>query len=228
MKQTLALATLIGIIGLMLLPGSAPAQEEWQNRIYAKVDIGGDWTSSTEVTEIFGQPVVPGSRVEFEPGVRFGATFGYNATDWFAGEFELGVMDNSIKSITGAYVDAFFVNVPILVNAKFQLPTRTRFTPYAGIGGGGASSVLDIDHLDYGFTHLWGSASDFVWAWQAFAGVRFAINDRMGLGVEYRYFRSEAPSFDVDYGYYYNIYSDHIKFGDIETQAVSLRFDFVL
>ena len=217
----LALAVLLASVS----PFSAGAQEDWQKRIYVKFDAGAAWTSTTEVKEMFGS-VTPGTEVEFDLGPRLGVDFGYNVTDWFAGELEVGIMANSISKITGASeADATFLNVPVMLNARFQLPNRSIFTPYAGIGAGGASSVLDINSIEYGNTRFWGSASDAVFAWQAFAGFRVALNQNMGLGAEYRYFRSEGPSFETDYGWYWNIQSDRIAFGDIETHVVSLRFD---
>src|SRR5436309_468371 len=84
---------------------------------YLKGDLGGNLTQDTELREFFG-PVTPGSKVKFDPGVRFGVAAGYHVTDWFAAEGEFGVMANNIRSITDAtrVHDAVFSNVPFLVN----------------------------------------------------------------------------------------------------------------
>jgi opacity protein-like surface antigen len=209
----------------LLVRVPARAQDDWRHRAYVKADAGAVLTSSTGVGEIFG-PVAPGTRIDFEAGPRFAVDVGYNVTDWFAGELEVGIMANSIDKIGGAQrVEATFLNVPVLLNARFQLPTGTPFTPYVGIGGGGASSVLDVNHLDYGNTHVWGTGSDAVFAWQVFGGFRVAFNHHMGLGLEYRYFRSEAPSFEAEQGTFWNAASDRLKIGEIESHVISLRFD---
>lgn len=215
---------LLGVVSAVPLVGRAQ-NEEWLKKVYVQVDGGAAWTSSTEVSSIFGMPS-PGSTASFDVGPRFGADFGYQFTDWVAGEFDLGFMANSIKSISGTWAsDATLTSVPMMFNVKFRLPNRSLVTPYAGMGVGGSSSFLDVDQI--GYQNIWfsGSGSDFVFAWQAFAGFRVALNENMGLGVEYRYFHSDGPSFEADYGYYYDSWSNAMQFGDIETQSVSLRFD---
>lgn len=212
-------------LGVMCAVPGAFAQQDWPQRLYIKVDGGVAWMPNADVKEIFG-PVPSGTEAEFDPGPRFGFDIGYNVTDWFAAEFETGFMANSLKRITGAWdTDATFINVPLLVNAKFQLPNNTPLTPYAGVGVGGASSVLDIDELNYGNTHVWGSAADITFAWQGFAGLRYALNDKMGLGLEYHYIWSQGPSFESEDGWYWDSHSDRIKFGDLQTHAISVRFD---
>jgi OmpA-OmpF porin, OOP family len=222
MKTLLKFSVLLCAIGLAVQAHAQPRANTW----YGKADIGGSWIGDTDLKEVFG-PAVPGARVKFDPGVRFGLGVGYNVTDWFAGEAEIGMNWNNIDDMTGAQrVDAMFINVPFLVNAKFQLPNPSRFRPYIGAGVGGASSVLDVDELWYGNTRLWGSASDVTFAWQGFAGVQFDLNERMSLGVEYRFLWSDSPSFDIDWGWYWNIQGRQAKFGDIETHAVSFTFQY--
>lgn len=196
------------------------------NTWYGKADLGGSWVGDTELHEVFG-PVVPGAEVSFDPGVRFGLGFGYNVTEWFAAEAELGMIWNEIDEMTGAsYVDARLLNVPFLVNAKLQWPNASVVRPYVGAGAGGASSVLDIDDLHYGNAFFWGSASDVTFAWQGFAGVQFELGQNMSLGVEYRYLWSESPSFDADWGFFAPLRSRQTRFGDIETHSISLAFNY--
>ena len=67
------------------------------NRLYIKADVGGNLTPDTTLKEFFGEPLTAGSKVKFDPGVRFGIAAGYQITDWFAPEVESGFMANSIK-----------------------------------------------------------------------------------------------------------------------------------
>lgn len=224
MKSSFQWLALVSLGVMCVLPG-ALAQQDWEQRVYMKVDGGAAWLPNADVKEVFG-PVPSGTEAEFDVGPRFGFAIGYKATDWFAAEFETGFMANSINKITGAWdTDATFVNVPLFVNARFQLPNNTPLTPYVGAGVGGASSVLDIDELHYGNTHVWGSAADFTFAWQGFAGLRYAINDKMGLGLEYHYIWADGPSFESDEGWYWYPHSDRIAFGEMQTHTISLQFD---
>ncbi len=192
-------------------------------RLYFKADLGGNITLDTDLREFFG-PVTPGSKVRFEPGLRAGFGVGYDLTDFFAFEGEFGVMENHIDSITDATRnDAWFSQVPFLVNVKLKLPNSSIITPYIGGGVGGSAAILDIDEIALNGNFVHGSDSDVVFAYQAFGGLRVRINERMGLSVEYRYFATDAPTWhsdDIVVG------SDSIRFGRGEVHAFSLAFDY--
>src|SRR5262249_22963172 len=120
-------------------------------RFYVKADVGGNITQNADLKEFFG-PVAPGTKVKFDPGFRAGLTGGYQLTDWFAPEIEVGFLENRIDSITGAdrVHDAWFGNVPFLVNGKLQYPNSSPITPYAGAGIGFSEAIIDVGHLDVG------------------------------------------------------------------------------
>jgi OmpA-OmpF porin, OOP family len=193
---------------------------------YLKVDLGGEVAQDTDLKDFFGV-AAPGAKVQFDPGVRVGFAGGYQVTEWFSAEFETGVMENRIRSITGAdYVDnAYFGNVPLLVNAKLQLPNPSRFTPYIGGGAGGAVSFLDVDGIRMNGVRLQGDSADAVFAWQGFAGVRYAINPWMGLSLEYHYFAADSPNWEADF-VHGPVVNNSLRFGQTRIHAVSLAFDF--
>ncbi|HLH54169.1 MAG TPA: outer membrane beta-barrel protein [Verrucomicrobiae bacterium] len=192
---------------------------------YLKADAGGDITLNTNLKEFFG-PVAPGTRVKFDPGLRGGIAGGYQVCQWFAPEFEIGFLENQISSITGAdrVHDAWFANVPFLVNGKFQYPNSSPLTPYAGAGVGFSEAIIDVGRIDINGTSLHGNISDTVFAWQAFAGLRYQINESMGLSVEYRYFAADGANWRADFTE--NTASDTMRMGRTQTHAVSLAFDF--
>ncbi len=133
-------------------------------------------------------------------------------------------MENYISSISEAqHVDAIFSSVPFMVNAKFQWPNNSRFTPYIGGGVGVSAAILDVDNIELNNTYLTGTESDAVFAYQGFAGLRYKINDNMGLSIEYRFFGCDAPSWEAE-SYYTE--TDRVKFGSIATHSLSLAFDF--
>src|SRR5258708_16307050 len=207
-----------------LLAWSLPALGQ-SSRFYAKADVGGNITQDTSLNEFFG-PVAPNTKVKFDPGYRAGIAGGYQLTDWFAPEVEFGFMENKIDSITGAdrVHDSWFASVPFLVNGKLQYPNSSPITPYAGAGVGFSEALLSVGHIDLGGTSLHGDISDTVFAWQAFAGLRYKINDQMGLRVEYRYFRTDGASWQADFTA--GTASDTLRMGRTQTHAISLAFDF--
>jgi opacity protein-like surface antigen len=217
-----ALRLLAGSMVITLFITAAQAQDPLLG-LYFKADAGGNWTKSTSLREFFG-PVTPGSRVEFDPGPRFGLTAGYDVLEFLGLEAQIGVMENEISSISEATgLDARLINVPFMANARLHLPTYFKVAPYIGAGVGGSSTILDAGRITINDTSLRGSDSDTVFAWQAFAGIRFALTQHMGLSFEYRYFESDpakwrADSFGTD--------TSFMRFGKIKTQAVSVAFDW--
>jgi opacity protein-like surface antigen len=210
---------LICVGGLLLLcPVASQAQVE---KLYIRADAGGNLTHNTELKEFFGESLAPNSKVKFDPGVRFGIAAGYQLTDWFAPELQTGIMANSIESITDASrVDAVFSNVPLLGGVRLQCPYWQRFQPYLGGGAGASFPVLDADRITIGGTSIHGSDADAVFAYHAFGGLRFKLNDRMGLGLEYHYFHADGARWEADFT------SDKMRMGGTETHAVSIAFDF--
>ncbi len=217
-----AVGLLVGSSSLLLAPLTGRCGTDG---LYFKADAGGNVTEDIKLNEFFG-PVTPGSKVKLDPGVRFGLTAGYDVCDWFGFEGELGVFANKITSMTDATEvhDAYFENAPFLVNAKLHLPYWYRLSPYVGAGVGGSVSILDVDHVTINGISLHGSDSDVVFAYQAFAGLRFMINKHMGVSVEYRYFAADAPSWTADETF--GTVSDKVKFGHAYTHSASVAFDW--
>jgi opacity protein-like surface antigen len=221
MNNSLKRLPVYGIAAIsILLAVQAHAQ---YGRFYAIGDVGGNLTSDTDLREFFG-PVSPNSKVKFDPGFRFGATFGYEVTEWFSAEGQTGIMANSIKSITDSTThDAVFSNVPFLANVRFQIP-RCWITPYIGGGVGFSTTIIDVDDIEINGVFMNGSDADAVFAYQGFAGVRFRINSQMSLAVEYRYFWADPAEWRADVSFGTN--TDKIRFGGSETQTLSIAFAY--
>lgn len=219
--KALGLSGAIGAISFCSILMAGAQEVGW----YVKADAGGNITQDTDLKEFFG-PVEPGTRVKFAPGYRLGIGGGYQLTDWFAAEAEVGFMGNHIDSITGASEvhDAWFSNVPFLVNAKLQWPNQSRLTPYIGGGVGFSEAILNVDQITLNNTSLHGDNSDTVFAYQAFGGLRYRLNDRMGLSLEYRYFATDGAEWRSDFTF--GTASDRMRFGGTQTHALSVAFDF--
>ena len=219
--RSIALLTLSGGLAL-LVSQTAQAQLD---RLYVKGDVGGNLTRDTSLREFFGEPLAANSKIKFEPGVRVGLVSGYHLTDWFAVEGETGVMANSIDSITDASrVDAVFSNVPLLFNVRLQCPRWDMVKPYLGGGVGGSFPVIDADRITIGGTSMHGSDASAVFAYQAFAGLRFKLNDQIGLALEYHYFHADGAEWKADFAS--GTASDTLRFGPTDTHALSIAFEF--
>lgn len=211
-------------LGLLAVTALSTAYAE-QGKFYVAADAGAVVTVDTELKEFFGQPLLPNSQVSFDPGFRLGVRGGYGVTDWFDTEVETGFMANHIKSVTGASeTDASLTNIPLLFNARFHCPSLHKVSPYFGGGFGCSTTILSADELVIGGTALDGSTAGIVFAYQAFAGVRVALNERMGLSLEYHYFAttSSTMSADVTVG----TASDEVKLGGTASHAVTIAFDY--
>jgi len=218
-SKYLACLSILAVLGF--LANTACGQS---TGLYVRGDLGGNITENTGLKEFFGA-VTPGSKVKFDPGARFGVAVGYHLTDWLSVEGETGVMANNIESITEATrVDAQFANVPFLANVRIQLPCRCRVTPYLGGGVGGSVSILDADPIDLNGTRMSGSAgSDIIFAYQAFGGLRYKLNDQMGISLEYHYFATQDSDFRADFTV--GTDTDHIRLKGVATHAISVAFD---
>lgn len=72
----------------------------------------------------------------------------------------------------------------LMSNIYFDFPNRSAFTPYIGVGVGGARVENELGERDAAF------------AYQGRAGVELALGGRFSVGAEYVYFRTA----DVVYG----------------------------
>jgi len=226
---------LLGMLGVFTLLSQGE-----ESRFYIKGDLGGNLTSDSQGS-VRGDPTFGiffgtrniGFKARFEPGERAGVACGYQITDWFAAEGEIGAVVNEVDSRNSfppsrvGFRDGTFANVPLLFNVKLQYPNHSHWTPYIGAGLGVSAAILDVDTIissnaltDFQRVHT--SGADAVFAYQAFAGLRYRLNERMGLSVEYRYLATDAPEWDLEND---RSARSTLSFGRIETHAFSLAFD---
>jgi opacity protein-like surface antigen len=103
--------------------------------------------------------------------------------------------------VEGESIDASLTQVPFMGNVVIQCNNFDRFVPFVGAGAGGVSSILDIDErFDVGTGTLFveGNDADLVFGYHAFAGFRYEFNERMGVGLIYRFMGIQDSSWDVD------------------------------
>jgi opacity protein-like surface antigen len=212
----------LAVWSVALLPLLSARAEK--SHFYVEGDIGGAVTVDTQLKEFFG-PVLPNSEIKFDPGLWLGLRGGYGLTDWFDAEVETGFVANRIESVTGATeTEAALTNIPLLLNARFHCPALHRVSPYFGGGLGLSTTILSGDDLVIGGTRMQGSVAGVVFAYQAFAGLRFAINDRMGLSVEYHYFATTSSEMNANVTV--GTFSDTVELGGTATHAATIAFDY--
>jgi len=211
-------------LGIITLSTWSTARAE-QGKFYVEADAGAVVTMDTQLKKFFGTPLAPNSELTFDPGFRLGIRGGYGVTDWFDAEVETGIMANNIDSATGATeTDASLSNIPFLINARFHCPMLHRVNPYFGGGLGGSETILSGNDLVINGTYMDGSIGGIVFAYQAFAGVRFAINDRMGLSLEYHYFATTDSTMDA--GVTVGTSSNQVKLGGTSSHTATIAFDY--
>jgi opacity protein-like surface antigen len=161
---------------LALPPLAASAQD---GGFYLRAFGGASQLRDTDVTGAVTGPA------QFGSGPVAGAAFGHDyAGSPFRSEIEFAYRSGEADPFGGgATVD--FASTTLMLNGYYDFATTGRLTPYVGAGAG---FVTEID-FDISGGAAPGEYSDRGgFAWQAMAGVSFALSDRLGLTTELRYF----------------------------------------
>ena len=79
-------------------------------------------------------------------------------------------------------------SIAVMGNLLYDIKTGTAFTPYIGVGAGIAQVRLDLGGFD---------DRDWVFAYQGIAGVSYALTHNLALTLDYRYFATLDPKFDL-------------------------------
>ncbi len=144
-------------------------------------------------------------RVEFDPGINLGGTFGYDL-GIVRVEGEISYKNAEIRSITDQ-ADGFRFGNPdgnldalaMMFNAFYDLHNNSAVTPYWG-GGIGFATLHLSDTFGTDATGqrvpLYPADDATVFAYQAGAGLEIALNRQLSLDLGYRYFGTSKARFD--------------------------------
>lgn len=203
-----------------------------ESRPYLTLEAGPTFAEDVTLHDFVG--VSSGNRVEFDPGFRFGVGGGYSFNDIVAIGGETGVSYNSFDRISGNFFgegDSGVGNMPLLANIVFKLPNKTGLVPFVGGGAGVSFTFFSADELVFDPTPaagdetiVDGSDSDAVFAWQLFGGLKFRLDERMSLGVAYKYLRTEAPVWEADEDTFPSGLSNEIRLSGMATHSVAFVF----
>ena len=141
------------------------------------------------------EPVAAG-RWEHSAGPAWDTSLGWNFNSYEAAGLEFGFAGAGSNNVPGFSLNnPRLANVPVLANVTLSLPRPgCRWMPYLGAGAGGDDVVYAPEGFGQGVPSLFGNQNDVVFAWQAFAGWKFRMNDRLSLGLGYKYFAAGNPA----------------------------------
>ena len=168
---------------------------------YFRMGIGPTFFQDSELKNFTVSGLgFPSSQVSYDVGVSFNAAFGWSFNRYVALDFDTGYVWGQMNNAPGYSVNnSSMANIPFLGNVILSLPIRhTNVVPYIGGGAGGADAIFDAHNFTFNSAlgpFVDGTASDVVFAYQAFAGVRFMLGQGISVGVGYRYFATGNPTF---------------------------------
>lgn len=194
MKHTIRSLALVGVGCAALLGWPQPGHGQ---NFYLDANAGVALADDVKLRR-FLVPT-PGAELELDPGSRLSVAGGYNFCEYFGLQLETGFIFDNIKNMGGGDDDATLAHVPLLVDAvlRYDKPD-CKWVPYAGAGAGGDLSVLALDHVRAPTGAVVdGSDSSLVFAWQAFAGVRYKFNQNMSIGGGYKFYSANGASWEV-------------------------------
>jgi opacity protein-like surface antigen len=190
---------------------------------YIRLDSGGTFFRDGQLTQ-FGGPA--NNPVHYNVGFDFDTAIGYAFNKYVGADFEFGIIGARINSVPGFITSGSYLdNVPFLGNLTLSYPIpRTLIVPYIGGGAGGSASSFNTDGFGInGGNAVFGYESSVEFAWQAFAGVRIKLNSKMSLGIGYKYFATENPSFTYPPAFIGNP-NLTVGFTGVRTHSILLTF----
>lgn len=95
---------------------------------------------------------------------------------------------------------------------------RIGLVPFLGAGGGGLYSAIDLERLTASGRLLGDSNDSLDPAYQAFAGLKYAYNDRLDVGVVYKYLVADTPEWKLN--------GSPVRAEAVKTHSVSLVLSY--
>ena len=180
------------MIGRLLLAASAIAITAGS----AQAELSGPYLGAGILGSLQTDRTVSGAAVgELDTKLGYGANAvaGYQFDTGIRIEGEINYRRNSADTFNNANSDGRLNSWGLMGNLIWEYDNPSGIYPYIGAGLGGARVSAND------FSNLGGAAlddSDVVLAYQGIAGVAFALNPRLSLTAEYKYFRTSDPEFE--------------------------------
>lgn len=191
-----------GLLGIVLLLGSQLSAAHAGP--YFSGSLGYVDVEDSEVTGPYGSTWNP--EITFDGGIGVMLAIGYAAPNGLRGEVELAYRYNDVDSPSGPYdnyiIDDVYVSSgALMVNGYWDLLPNQPFSPFIGGGVGFATVAATFEddgayYYDGYYYYYYDSEEDIVLAYQLMAGLSFAVNPRLKVDLQYRYFATDDPDFD--------------------------------
>jgi OmpA-OmpF porin, OOP family len=137
---------------------------------------------------------------DFDTGWGVGGAGGFGFDNGLRVEGEVTYRYNDLNKISAsgtsfALPDTSVSSLAFMANGYYDIPTGSKWTPYVGGGVG-----LAIDHASADLSSSGGpnfSDTEAEFAYQGIAGIGYQITDAVNIGIEYRYFATMTPHYDL-------------------------------
>ena len=180
MKRTSLLVVLAGLCQMPCAFSSEPSSG-FADRFYLTAHGGAAWLQDVSFRNDSGS-----GTFQFDTGARLDVAGGFLLTPSLGVEFETGLTINRVRTFTGDFFEensVYLLQIPILANLQWRIPTRSRLQPFIGAGIGSVYTELE----NWSFFSDESTGHDFTFGFQGFAGLRYQINPRMELGAAYKF-----------------------------------------
>jgi opacity protein-like surface antigen len=174
-------------LGALILMAAANGRA---NQLYVGADGGGAFQQNVSIRGGTGFGGAGGD-VKFQTGSRAGAFVGYGFCKYFSAELDVSDIYNRITqagqtpfSASSPGGSAHLNEIPILIKGEFTWPLGA-FKPYIGVGVGAMIGMFDSSNIT-GTTGNY-SDTDFTFAYQGEAGLRYSFTRHIDLGVAYEF-----------------------------------------
>jgi len=213
MKKTISSCALVGgcCLGLLAMPQLGRSQG-----FYFEANAGGAIAANVDVNKFIVS--TPGAKLKLNAGPQFSVAGGYFFNEYLGAQIESGYIYNAAENAGGNATS--LSHVPMLVDVVLRYDkSDCKWVPYLGAGAGGDVSILNLDYVTApnGLV-VDGASSTVVFAWQAFAGLRYKFDEKMSIGAGYKYYSANGGTWDVQNT------SGNIDFGTARVQSVGIDF----
>ncbi|HSE77839.1 MAG TPA: OmpA family protein [Alphaproteobacteria bacterium] len=183
--RTWLAATLLGLGAAAVVPSTGSTQDAPRGFYLA---LGGGFNRPLN-SDLNGGGL--NAELSYDNGWGAVGALGYALPGGFRVEFELAYRANDTDTFGGLRASGDSTVWSGLVNVVYELSTGTSFSPYAGIGVGGARVALDARPI--ALTSV--DDDDTRFAYQGLIGVAYALGPQLRLWFDYRYFATQDPEF---------------------------------
>lgn len=204
---------LAALVGALCATAISPLLAQTPSRWYVGADLGLNLLNDVTLHGVtISGPVVSrfALQMDFDPGPRLDLNVGYHLTDSWAVELETGASYNSVSQATltsgGVPSDTGteFYQVPILANIKYSHPLSDKWSFYVGAGIGGVFTHFDSGITLPGYSGFdspdWrpGSDTDFQFAYQGTAGIKYVSSQHWDFGIGYKFLGSTDHEWTIN------------------------------